>query len=210
MILLSVYRFFKSIVVSVKRRMAFDLLNRNSTLLGKGHNYGVHSRVILYAGSTKSDVILKDHCEMFGKILSFNHGMVEMGEWSKIAETSRINCVKRVSIGMNTAIADNVIIIDNNTHPINPEDRKYMRHTPHGSVERQNHCSVSAPIIIGENVWIGSNARICKGVTIGDNAIIAAESVVTKDVPANSIAAGNPAKIVKTDIDKIVPRVFPL
>ena len=63
--------------------------------------------------------------------------------------------------------------------------------------------SVSSPIIIGENVWIGSNVRICKGVTIGDNSVIAACSVVTKDVPANAIAAGNPAKIVKTDIDKI-------
>ena len=63
--------------------------------------------------------------------------------------------------------------------------------------------SASKPIRIGENVWIGENVRICKGVTIGNNAVIAACSVVTKDVPANAIAAGNPAKIVKTDIDKI-------
>ena len=52
-------------------------------------------------------------------------------------------------------------------------------------------------IHIGENVWIGSHATILPGVTIGDNAIIAAGSVVTKDIPANSIAAGVPAKIIK-------------
>lgn len=63
--------------------------------------------------------------------------------------------------------------------------------------------SANAPIAIGRNCWIGQNARIQKGVTIGDNSIIAANSVVTKDVPANAIAAGNPAKIVKTDIDQI-------
>ena len=54
---------------------------------------------------------------------------------------------------------------------------------------------------IGDDCWIGTNVRICKGVTIGDNSIVAACSVVTKDVPANCIVAGNPAKIVKTGID---------
>ena len=63
--------------------------------------------------------------------------------------------------------------------------------------------SAIKPVIIKENVWIGENARICKGVTIGKNAIVAANSIVTKDVPDNSIAAGNPARIVKTDINLI-------
>lgn len=83
-----------------------------------------------------------------------------------------------------------------------------MFQTPHGSEERCWIYSDSKPIIIGENVWIGENVRICKGVSIGNNAVIGACSVVTKDVPENAIAAGNPAKIVKTDIDKNIPRVF--
>lgn len=57
-------------------------------------------------------------------------------------------------------------------------------------------------------MWIGENARICKGVTIGDNAVIAACSVVTKNVPANAIAAGNPAKIVKENIHLLPEPVF--
>ena len=57
------------------------------------------------------------------------------------------------------------------------------------------------PVIIGDNVWIGYRAMILKGVTIGDNSVVAANSVVTKDVPSNSIVAGNPAKIIRTGIN---------
>ena len=70
------------------------------------------------------------------------------------------------------------------------------------SVEKSWKYSAHAPIVIGRNCWIGENSRICKGVHIGEGAIIAANAVVTKDVPAFSVAAGNPARIVKTNIDK--------
>lgn len=185
-------------------------IKRNALLVGKGHAFLTCSRVALQRGSKKEDVELHGHCDMFGVIISIAGGKVIMHDWSKIGPRSVINSVNRVEIGKDTAIATGVTIIDNNTHPLNPQDRRYMRHTPHGSRERSNEHSANAPIIIGENVWIGSNARIQKGVTIGDNAIIAAHSVVTHDVPANAIAAGNPAKIVKTDIDKTTMPIFPL
>lgn len=57
--------------------------------------------------------------------------------------------------------------------------------------------TIPAPIIVGKNVWIGANATILQGVTIGDNSIIAAGAVVTKDVPSNTIVGGVPAKIIK-------------
>ncbi len=56
-------------------------------------------------------------------------------------------------------------------------------------------------MIIGNHVWIGENALILKGVKIGDNSIVGAGSVVTKDVPNNSIVAGNPARIIKNNIN---------
>ncbi len=60
---------------------------------------------------------------------------------------------------------------------------------------RQN--LIPAPIHIGKNVWIGSNATVLQGVTVGENSVIAAGAVVTKDVPANSIVGGVPAKLIK-------------
>ena len=67
-------------------------------------------------------------------------------------------------------------------HPINPEMREYM------------YCD---PVTIGSNCWIGAGAVICPGVTIGENTVIGAGSVVTKDIPANVVAAGNPCKVIR-------------
>lgn len=58
-----------------------------------------------------------------------------------------------------------------------------------------------APIVIGRNVWLGSNVTVLPGVTIGDNAVVAAASVVTKDVPENSVVVGSPARVVRTLTD---------
>ncbi len=63
-----------------------------------------------------------------------------------------------------------------------------------GGNRKATYCK---PIVIEDNVWIGIDATILPGVTLGRNCVVAAGSVVTKDVPANMIAAGNPAKIVK-------------
>lgn len=67
-------------------------------------------------------------------------------------------------------------------HPIRPDMREYM---------------YTAPVTIGDNVWIGENATICPGVTIGENSVIGAGSVVTKDIPANVIAVGNPCHVLR-------------
>ena len=205
-----IYSFVRDLRKNMKMFLVRKDIARNCTLEGSSHSFRLGSRVRLIHGSTPDDVVLHDHSEMFGSIESFDHGKVIMDEWSKIGPDSVISCTNRIEIGRDTAIAFGVTIIDHNTHPINPADRRYMRHTPHHSEERFPKYSANAPIIIGENVWIGSNARIQKGVTIGDNAIIAANSVVTKDVPANAIVAGNPAKVVKEHIDETTTPIFPL
>ncbi len=160
------------------------------------------SGINLIDGSKKEDIILEDHVWMWGILSSQSGGKIIMREYSKIGGGSIINAVERVEIGAYTAIAENVVISDNNNHPVSPDYRKFMR-TDHTMDSRLWKHSAHAPVKIGENCWIGRNVSIMKGVTIGDNSVVAANSVVTKDVPANCIAAGNPAKVVKTNITDI-------
>ncbi|PLR76404.1 acetyltransferase [Bacillus sp. V3-13] len=91
--------------------------------------------------------------------------------------------VCEVRIGENCFMAPGVHIYTA-THPLDPYER--IAGTEYGK-----------PVTIGNNVWIGGRAVIAPGVTIGDNAVIAAGAVVVKDVPENTVAGGNPAKIIK-------------
>jgi acetyltransferase-like isoleucine patch superfamily enzyme len=94
---------------------------------------------------------------------------------------------KTVRIGRNAMFGPDCMIVDSDFHdPWPPHKRK-----TNPGFERD------ADVRIGENVWIGARTIILKGVTIGDNAMIAAGSVVTRSVPANAMAAGNPARVVK-------------
>ena len=86
-----------------------------------------------------------------------------------------------VTIGDGCQIGHNVVFATLN-HGLSPEKRK---------------STCPAPIVLGKNVWVGSNATILQGVTIGDNAVVAAGAVVTKDVAANTIVGGVPAKFIK-------------
>lgn len=94
----------------------------------------------------------------------------------------------KVEIGDNVFIAPNCCITTAG-HPINID-------------ERNRGLEYAYPIKIGNNVWIGAGANILPGVTIGDNVTIGAGSVVNKSISANSIAVGNPCKVIKTILDK--------
>jgi acetyltransferase-like isoleucine patch superfamily enzyme len=100
-----------------------------------------------------------------------------------INERVQITCGDTIEIGTNCAIGRDVVIRSYDGHRIIKEGY-----------------SISEPIKIGNHVWIGQGATILKGVSIGDGAIIASGAVVTKDVPANSIVAGIPAKVIKEEV----------
>jgi acetyltransferase-like isoleucine patch superfamily enzyme len=177
--------------------------SKNLVLIGNNQSFSKESSVTFAEGSNRNDIVLYNNVELWGALQSRNHGKIIVHEWVHIGNGSKIIAQESIVIGKDTVIGHNVIITDSNSHPINPEDRRIMTHSPRNeNNKRLGKYAVNIPVVIGENVWIGEDARICKGVTIGDNSIIAACAVVTKDVPANAIAAGNPARIVKTDIDK--------
>lgn len=160
------------------------------------------STISLIDGSSPNDIVIGEKVWMWGSLNSQSGGKIILGDYAKIGEHCVINAVESITLGNYTAVAENVHITDNNNHPVNPSYRKYMRICGDKESRLWKH-SAHAPVIIGENCWIGRNVSIMKGVTIGDNAIIAANSVVTRSVPANCIVAGNPAKVVKTDIEEI-------
>lgn len=108
-----------------------------------------------------------------------------------------MNCTflddNKIVIGDNALIAPNVQILTA-FHPTNAKDR-FIEANEDGSFA---FCKTqTAPVTIGDNVWIGGGAIIMPGVTIGDNVVVGAGSVVTKDIPANKIAVGNPCRVLR-------------
>ncbi|MEF8728839.1 MAG: acyltransferase [Accumulibacter sp.] len=92
-----------------------------------------------------------------------------------------------ISIGRDCLVGANVTIADTDFHSLNPIGRRYNK----------DYASICvAPVVVGDNVFIGANSVVLKGASIGDNSIIGAGSVVTSEIPPNSIAAGNPARII--------------
>ena len=83
----------------------------------------------------------------------------------------------------------------------------WLLHSPAsaGSQQRIENYEAAYPITVGNNVWFGGGVKVLPGVTIGDNAVIGAGSVVTKDIPANSLAVGNPCRVIReiTEKDKL-------
>ncbi|MFB6363167.1 acyltransferase [Paenibacillus elgii] len=103
---------------------------------------------------------------------------IVIGDRTYINRRSEIMTKNKVSIGSDCAISWDVSIMDTDFHAIDGQPD-------------------TAPVTIGNNVWIGCKAVILKGVSIGDGAVIAAGSVVTKDIPPRCVAAGVPAKVIK-------------
>jgi acetyltransferase-like isoleucine patch superfamily enzyme len=120
-----------------------------------------------------------------GTKIRCHEGVVEIGEKTVLGQECTISAYQRVRIGQQCVIADRAMFID----------------FDHGMVEVERPIRVQGiykrETIVGSNVWIGYGACILRGVQVGDNAVIGTSAVVTKDVPANAVVAGVPAKVIR-------------
>ncbi len=156
-----------------------EVFSRKSIVLGR--NVMVNSENMYY------HVSAYQKCKFVANKVD---SIIVIGNNTRI-HASCIHAKSKVSIGNNCLIAGNCQIIDSSGHELlleNPSQRIY-------SVSKPNE------IIIEDNVWIGMNSIILPGVTIGEGAVIAAGSIVTKDVPTQTLVGGNPAKILKQNVE---------
>ena len=116
---------------------------------------------------------------------------LKIGDSVQINDYVHISCTKSISIGNNVLIASKVFISDNNHGKYSGEEQS----NPYEIAI--NRLISSDDIIIEDNVWIGENVCVLSGVRIGANSIIGANSTVTNNIPSNTIAVGNPAKVIK-------------
>lgn len=144
----------------------------------------------------KTEITLADNAQLtlHGDVILYEGVGVRVTEGAKLSigdhtyinRSASIDCTQEITIGDYCAISDNVQILDSDFHPV----------TYNGETS-----AMSKPVHIGNHVWIGRSAIILKGVTIGDGAIVGAGSIVTRDVPPGCLVAGNPARVIKENVE---------
>jgi acetyltransferase-like isoleucine patch superfamily enzyme len=152
--------------------------------------------VPIISRATGSRIIIGDSCtfrsdrtsNLFGTLKKCTIATLKDGAVLKIGTGSRISSASitsfnKVTIGEHVLIGANTYITDSDWHSFDPRNR--------------NSNVKSIPVVIEDNVWVGANCIVLKGVTIGQNSIIGAGSIVVKTIPENVIAGGNPAKILR-------------
>jgi len=107
--------------------------------------------------------------------------VIEIGDGTFVNHRTELVAHQHVRLGRDCLLAWDVLVLDSDSHSVDGGPR-------------------SAPVVIGDRVWIGCRATVLKGVTVGDGAVVAAGAVVTGDVPPRALVAGNPARIVREGV----------
>jgi len=184
-------------VLGVLHRLRREVLNRanrrNVDVLGQD----VELWGTVEKRHPKSHMAIGDRCRIEGLLVTeIATSRLTIGKSSLVGSRSIVDCVETITIGDDVLISYDCIIADADNHSLDAKrrvgDLERWRKGTHDWSDVQK-----GPITIGNGAWIGARAIILRGVTIGDGAIVGMGSVVTKDVAANTIVVGNPARVVK-------------
>jgi acetyltransferase-like isoleucine patch superfamily enzyme len=190
------------IIIKLKNRFLRLLNNLSSklyTTCGKG-SFFKENAIVHNLQKDRTKIIIGEYTVIEGKLVLFNFGgKITIGNNVFVGPNTNIWSAENVIIGNDVLISHGVNIIDTNSHEIDYVERaetyrSLIRNSRH---PREKGTVLTKEIVIKDNVWISYNASVLKGVTVGKGAIIAANSVVTKDVPEFTLVAGNPARVVK-------------
>jgi acetyltransferase-like isoleucine patch superfamily enzyme len=162
--------------------------------LAKGAKIGAGSKIHVEKGGQIA-IGYNSHCA--ANVTVLEGGRVTIGAKTWINSGAVLGCAVKISIGDGVMVAHGVTIYDNNNHPTELEKRIEIANQeyPPNLISWKN--SIKQEVLIGDYAWIGMHSIILKGVRVGRGAIVAAGSVVVKDVPEMCVVAGNPAKPVK-------------
>ena len=153
------------------------------------------SSSIINGQKQKTAIVIGSYSLVAGQLLVFPHaGSIRIGDYCYVGECVRIWSASSINIGNRVFLSHGVNVHDNDSHSRSAAERaRHFRElvttgqpTFYEEIER-------APVVIEDDAWLGFNAIVLKGVTIGKGAVVGAGSVVTRDVPSFAIVAGNPA-----------------
>jgi acetyltransferase-like isoleucine patch superfamily enzyme len=139
-------------------------------------------------------IVLGDGVHLAGKSqFNFNNRFrsapeVRVGDHSFIGHNCSLSAADSITIGKHCLLAGDVRVADFDGHPVDAKRRRAREPSPPEDIH---------PVVLGDDVWVGAGSIILKGVTIGDRSVVGAGSVVTRDVPADVVVTGNPARVVK-------------
>lgn len=160
----------------------------------KSYGKNVRTGVFVHFIAGTGDIVVGDDANIDGKS-AFVFGarfaerpLLEIGARTYIGHRCSFSVSTRISVGDDCYIATGCYFLDSPGHPLDPAGR--LAHLPPDPDQVR-------PVIIGNNVWIGTEAMIMPGVTVGEGSVVAARAVVTKDVPAYSVVGGAPARLLR-------------
>ena len=173
----------------------FEAFDRGAEL-GEGVRLGLNARLLTPGGERR--VRIGRNCVIRGIVRCEEAGEAVLGEEVYVGDGAILSAWTRIEIGEGTLLAHGAQVFDNDTHPLDPDERRAHFRAILKLGPRRDFDIASRPVRIGRQCWLGFSSAVMKGVSLGEGTIVAAGAIVTADAPARTILAGNPARPVRS------------